>query len=175
MDKISQLIKFLNHSQQVTPPIIEDFLFRLKLNEEDLSQWMVLDRSDQQSGRKMIHQAKNYEIMLVSWDKNEFSSIHHHEQVDWGSIQIFGTAKYAVFQIDEGFKIKRLSEKMLTDNEVIHIDDGIIHQLGNDKDEPFFSLHIYGNNKACENISLSAKNYTIKKNRLVYLSEGVFI
>ncbi len=176
MDKVSQLVKFLNHSQNLTPQTIDDFLVRLQLSSDDVAPWKAQEGSVEKSKRNIIHQANNYEISLISWAGSESSSIHMHEKVHWGVIQVFGKAKYAVFKTHDQFlTIKHSTVNNLENGDVIQVRPDTIHQLGSRSPEHFYSLHIYGNDDHCENLTDTAKNFCIQENTLVHIREGEFI
>lgn len=175
MDKVSQLIKFLNHSTNITPEVLESFLSRLNLTKTDIAPWISEDLTACQASKQIIHQDKHFELLAISWHKNELSSIHVHDQAEWGSILVFGSARYAVFKIETDLTVTTLEERELQDNDVVNITPSTMHQLGTLNDEPFYSLHIYGSTTQCDNISGQAKNYVLREDKLVYLSEGGFL
>jgi predicted metal-dependent enzyme (double-stranded beta helix superfamily) len=177
MDKMQQLIKFINHSHDISPSKLSSFLYRLNFSRSDFSDWIgdvetANTREDKElsSGiqKTIVHQAPYYEVLLVRWDQQSFSSVHFHEQVQWGIIQIFGEASYSTFLFDEtDMQVNCLTETKLEDKSLVEISPETMHQLGNHAIDPLVTLHVYGNHSPIENISESVGRFKLEKEKLI--------
>ncbi|MCY4044064.1 MAG: hypothetical protein OXE99_03160 [Cellvibrionales bacterium] len=187
MDKMQQLIKFINHSHDISPSKLSSFLYRLNFSRSDFSNWIgdvtsknassnpnPPDEKMEQTNiqKTIVHQAPYYEVLLVRWNQQTFSSIHFHEQVEWGIIQVFGEASYATFLLNEtDMRADCLTQTMLEDKSLVEINPDTMHQLGNHANEPLVTLHIYGNHSPVENISQSVGRFKLEKEKLVPISD----
>tara|TARA_B110000027_G_C15845195_1_gene180201 strand:+ start:56 stop:496 length:441 start_codon:yes stop_codon:yes gene_type:complete len=92
--------------------------------------------------RNLVYRDKNFELFIISWNKNNYSGIHNHSE------------NGCLFKILEGeivetrYNIKNLEEGVMikynTYSEVSYIDNSLYyHKMENIFDIPCISLHIY--------------------------------
>ncbi len=141
----------------------------------DIEPWANFDHPPQDSyGRRLVYQGDRFEIMVMSWCPGDFSTIHDHGYTQYGAVQVFGPAEHATFRIDEDH-IHTLSRWIMEPGEVIGVHHDLLHQMGNSTaDQPFLTLHVYGDLEPVENVTGNARVLDLEKERILRVDGGVF-
>ena len=142
---------------------------------EELADWSDFEHPVADSyGRKLVYKRGNFEIMVMSWRPEDFSTIHDHGHTQWGAVQVFGPAEHATFRYDEE-GLKTLARWQMKPGEVIGVSHHLIHQMGNPSSDKFFlSLHVYGTNESVENVTGQARLFDVESARIHRVNGGVF-
>ncbi|MGB0868483.1 MAG: cysteine dioxygenase [Flavobacteriales bacterium] len=175
MSKLNKLVEFLKQEKDVKPVDIKTFLKDLKLEVSDLMPWADFDHPKHEGyGRKLVHQESNFEVMVMSWQPNDFSGVHNHGYTQWGAVQVFGNASHYIYKLDKNNDITLARKESFEYGDVAMVNNALIHQMGNQTVNPYLSLHIYGTIDPCEEITGDSKIYEIEKGRIVATTGGAF-
>lgn len=175
MSKLNKLVEFLKQDNEVKPVNIKAFLNDLQLEVSDLMPWADFDHPKHEGyGRKMVHQESNFEVMVMSWQPNDFSAVHNHGYTQWGAVQVFGNASHYIYKLDKNNDISLARKESFSSGDIAMVNNALIHQMGNQTVEPYLSLHVYGTIDPCEEITGDSKIYEIEKHRIVETTGGAF-
>jgi len=169
-----KLIETLESKKDFKPSEIVRIIKNAELNETDLTDWSDFDHDKKDGyGRKLIHAAENFEIMIMSWAPGDFSAIHNHGYTKWGAVQSFGELEHTSFQF-ENDRITTLLKEHLDNGQVLSVNQGLIHQMGNSTDKNILSLHVYGTPENCQEVTADSQLFEIGKGEIQYTNAGVF-
>jgi predicted metal-dependent enzyme (double-stranded beta helix superfamily) len=165
----------IDSSEKMTATCIKGFVEQAQVKLEDLAPYADFDHPDEDGyGRKMIYDGGNFEIMAMSWNPGDYSSIHNHGYTEWGVVQTFGNAHHFIYHIKDGelcFAIKEI----LVKGAITKVVNATIHQMGNPSTRKFMTLHIYGSTEKDGDITGDAKNYELEFNRVNHTTGGAFM
>lgn len=172
---IQFIIEHLQHQHIMTPAEMRSLVLSANVQAEDLLPWADYDHPVQDSyGRRMIHKGPHFEVMVMSWLPGDFSAIHDHGHTQWGAVQVFGPAEHATFAVQDGL-LRTTARFNFSPGDVVGINHGMTHQMGNATDEPFVSLHVYGLDEAVESVTGNAKVYELREGAILRVDGGVFL
>lgn len=173
-EEIEKLIKKINDAESLTPSVLTQLLKNSDVTPDDLKPWTDFDHPSEDSyGRKLVYKSDKYEMMVMSWNPGDFSAIHDHGFTQWGAVKIFGRAEHATFRAEDG-NISTLARWQVKEGETLGVSHSLIHQMGNPTDQPFVSLHVYGDNTTHENITGEARLYDPYRKTIQRVNGGVF-
>lgn len=172
---IIQLAEAIKSLEKYSPTAIRNLLRDADITVEDLMPWADFDHPLEDSyGRKMIYDGGFFEIMVMSWNPGDFSSIHDHGYTQWGAVKIFGPAEHAIFLV-HGNTIKTISRDNVSPGDTLGVGHELVHQMGNPtSDQRFLSLHIYGNYDRESDITAEARLFNLSDQELQIVNGGVF-
>ncbi len=171
---LQHIARQLSGSRELKPAEMRRIVLDAKVSEEDIRPWADFGHPLQDSyGRKLIYQGDHFEIMAMSWLPGDFSGIHDHGHTEWGAVQVFGPAEHATFRIDEG-RITTLARFQFAPGDVVGVSHTLVHQMGNPANEPFMTLHVYGQPKDIESVTGDARVYDLENNLIQRVDGGVF-
>ncbi len=124
-------------------------------------------------GRQMVYDNGNFEVMVMSWNPNHYSSIHNHGYTQWGVVQVFGHVHHFIYQEKNG-KLSFAKREVLPSGTAIKVNNALIHQMGNLSTERYLTLHVYGSNDRDKAITADAKNYDLEYDRISHTTGGAF-
>ena len=135
---LCDLILAVESTNDMTPANAAKLLRAVEVEEGDLEPW----RDDSHPltngyGRKMVYDAGYFEIMVMTWNCDDWASIHDHGLTQWGAVQIFGPAEHASFSLD-GKTLRTLRRHTCQPGDVIAIPHELLHQMGNLAATTFF-------------------------------------
>ncbi len=169
------IVNELEKHKDFKPVDLRKIVIDAKVKPEDLAPWADLGHPVEDSyGRKLVYKGTNFEIMVMSWQPGDFSTIHDHGYTQWGAVQIFGPAEHATFrQMDD--EIMTLARWDVTPGDVIGVSHSLIHQMGNPtEDTPFLSLHVYGDGDDVDNVTGDARVFDLENSTIQRVDGGVF-
>ena len=174
-DSLVFLVNRLRQSPPSHPGEIRKIVLEARVQPEELADWSDFEHPVADSyGRKLVYKRGNFEIMVMSWRPEDFSTIHDHGHTQWGAVQVFGPAEHATFRYDEE-GLKTLARWQMKPGEVIGVSHHLIHQMGNPSSDKFFlSLHVYGTNESVENVTGQARLFDVESARIHRVNGGVF-
>lgn len=124
-------------------------------------------------GRKLVYDAGNFEVMVMSWEPGDYSSIHNHGYTEWGVVQVFGNTHHFIYNLKDE-KLSFAKKEMLTSGAAIKVNNAFIHQMGNATSQRYMTLHVYGANTLDACITADAHNYDLEFDRIVLTCGGAF-
>ena len=174
-EKINNLIFFLEHNDIKSEDDLYYMVKNMNLKISDISNYINFRHSLSESyGRKIIYESKKLEIVTMSWNVGDFTSIHDHGAAQWGLVYSFGAIQNTVFKIVNN-KIRVTEEQILNSGEITILDNSDIHQMGNANLRPSVSLHIYYTQKAEKGVTAGARNFDLYNNKVYKANGGAFL
>jgi cysteine dioxygenase len=172
---LKHIIKTLEEADaQLKPSAIVQLIKEAGVKPEDLEPWQDFDHPVEDSyGRNLIYQGDNFELLTMSWNPGDFSTIHDHGHTVWGAVQIFGAAEHATFRYDDGY-LTTLARWQVNPGDVLGVSHALIHQMGNPTNTPFVSLHVYGADQHFDEITGDARIFDLDNEEIQRHSGGVF-
>ncbi|MCB0632732.1 MAG: methyltransferase domain-containing protein [Saprospiraceae bacterium] len=172
---LQYIIRSLQEQRELRPSHLTRILHEAEVKAEDLSPWADLEHTASDSyGRQLVYKGGHFEIMVMSWQPGDFSTIHDHGHTQWGAVQIFGPAEHATFRLENG-KLTTLARWDVSPGDIVGVSHTLIHQMGNPTEQtPFLSLHIYGNVEEIKNVTGDARIFDPGKQVIYRVDGGVF-
>jgi predicted metal-dependent enzyme (double-stranded beta helix superfamily)/SAM-dependent methyltransferase len=174
-DSLGSIISKLKEEKSLKPSALIHLIKEANVQAEDLIPWENFNHAPEDSyGRSLIYQGDNFELLVMSWDPGDFSTIHDHGNTKWGAVQLFGPAEHATFRLEDG-KLTTLARWQVATNDVLGVSHSLIHQMGNPTlDQSFTSLHIYGLDQNNSQITGDARIFALDKGQIQRHDGGVF-
>lgn len=145
-----------------------------QISVEDLEPYADFDHPGEDCyGRKLVVDNGNYEIMVMSWNPDHYSSIHNHGYTQWGVVQVFGNTHHMIYNVKDD-ELRFSKKEILTSGEIVKVNNKLIHQMGNATTSGYMTLHVYGCNDRDENVTADARNYDLEFNRISHTTGGAF-
>lgn len=164
----------INRGDKITPGRIKELVELAQVREEDLLPYADFDHPLEDGyGRKMVYLGENFEIMVMSWNPGDYSSIHNHGYTQWGIVKVFGNAHHFIYKNKDG-QLSFAKREILTKGTITKVVNATIHQMGNPSTGKYMTLHIYGCNSCKGEITNDAKNYELEFNRVNHTTGGAF-
>lgn len=175
LERLVNLLKeTIDQQGGLNPQLAKEVVIQADVQEEDLKAFADLDHPIEDCyGRQMVHDNGNFEVMVMSWQPGDYSSIHNHGYTQWGVVQVFGNTHHFTFSIKDNF-MDFSKREILPKGAIAKVNNALIHQMGNTTSEPYFTLHIYGCNDRDENVTADAKNYELEHGRIAHTTGGAF-
>ncbi len=172
-DLIQNLLNVTN-KEDLSPLKAGELVKLANISEDDLLDYADFDHPIADCyGRKLVYDNGNFEVMVMSWNPDHYSSIHNHGHTQWGVVQVFGNAHHLIFhEKEEHLHLSR--KEILTTEGIVKVNNKFLHQMGNASSVSFLSLHVYGCNDRTENITADAKNYDLEFDRVSHTTGGAF-
>lgn len=140
----------------------------------DLAFWSDLEHGPEDSyGRNIVALGECFELMVVTWLPGDFSMIHNHGDASWGAVQVFGELTHRSYQVVDRH-LSLLGEGKLNSGELITISNRLIHQMGNDMNQPVYSLHFYWNDQPSTSITANTLLYDVVNGVVQTVEGGAF-
>ena len=171
---LQRIILELEKKETLKPAEVRQIILAAKVEPQDLVAWADFDHPLKDSyGRKLIYAGKHFEIMAMSWQPGDISTIHDHGYTQWGCVQVFGPAEHATFRMEDD-KLKTLARWQMKPYEAIGVNHTLLHQMGNRTEETFQTLHVYGDIEPSENVTGDARVLDLWKQNIQRVDGGVF-
>ena len=173
-DSLQHLIFLLSQTKHLTPRQVHQSLHQAQIQEQDLRPWATFDHPVTHSyGRQLIYDGGYFEIMVMSWVPGDVSAIHDHGATQWGAVQCFGKASHWAYQLND--RVLQTQEfREITPGQIVGVSHELIHQMGNDSQDSFLSLHVYGINHEFPSITENARVFDLFEQSIQYTDGGVF-
>jgi predicted metal-dependent enzyme (double-stranded beta helix superfamily) len=171
---ISLIDQHLTEEKNLTPSKARQLVLDADVQVEDMMHYAAFDHPVADCyGRKLVFANDHFEVMVMSWNPRDYSSIHNHGYTEWGVVQVFGPTHHFIYQL----KDKQLSfskKEFLLPGQAISVNNALIHQMGNATSKPYMTLHVYGSNTKSEGITADAKNFDLEQDRVALTCGGAF-
>lgn len=169
--KINELAQYLESKNEISDKELISAIRNLDIKLTDIGSYICFNHSINESyGRKVIYESNKVEIVAMSWNKGDFTSIHDHGSAQWGAVCAFGDLQNTCFEIEDE-RLKKTDESTLREGEMTIVDHSAIHQMGNPFNMAAISLHIYYTNKKVESVTGKARNFDLYS-QIVYRANG---
>ena len=171
---LMRLLEQVEASDEVDPELAASLLAEVGVRPSELAPWTDFEHPSADSyGRKLVRRGSNYELMVMSWAPGDYSAIHDHGVTEWGAVLYFGEAEHIVF--DEQRGLLSIADRMTTQDGMVYpVDHSLIHLMGNPRNTPFLSLHLYGRSEAAASITGGARVFDLWERRIQRTDGGVF-
>ncbi|UKN03383.1 cysteine dioxygenase family protein [Paracrocinitomix mangrovi] len=171
---VSKLIESIGDQTTFTPKEIIRLVKDADIKKKDLMEFAHFDHDKKEGyGRHLVHKGKNFEIMVMSWAPLDATAIHNHGYTEWGAVKTFGKLEHTSFEYKNSCLTTLFKEKLSKD-EVIAVNQNLIHQMANFSGENVISLHIYGTSLAVDGITDNSHLYELGKGEVQVVDGGVF-
>jgi len=171
---IVNIIKQVEGLSEYSPARARQILADVELSTADLEPWADFDHPKADSyGRKMVYDGGFFEVMVMSWVDGDMAAIHDHGAAEWGAVRTFGQIEHAVFATRDGVMTTR-DRRSMPSGSVLAVSHELIHQMGNDGQKPYLTLHLYGCYGRDGGVTADARLYDFDEDRIQFTDGGVF-
>lgn len=171
---VQSLEQAITTNGRLTPLKTKELVLAADVQVDDMMHYADFDHPIEDCyGRKMVHDAGNFEVMVMSWKPGDYSSIHNHGYTEWGVVQVFGNTHHMIFNVKDQ-QLSFAKKEVLSKGSAIQVANAFIHQMGNATTAPYLTLHVYGSNSLSGNITADAKNYDLELDRVAQTCGGAF-
>lgn len=126
-------------------PQLQYWVARLDLKDDLFRQHISFCCQDYQ--RKLLCRTSRFDMLILCWQPNQFSSIHHHSDSLCVTRVYQGILTSRTFDTKvsptETASLVKLKEEYLQKNELAAVNRYEIHQLANTSTENLVTLHVY--------------------------------
>lgn len=173
-DSLQHLIFLLSQNKNLTTRQVHQSVQQAQIQQRDLMPWATFEHPVTHSyGRKLVYDGGYFEIMVMSWVPGDISAIHDHGATQWGAVQCFGQASHWVYQLN-GNLLRTQEFRQFSPGKIVRVNHDLIHQMGNNSQDSFLSLHVYGINHECSSITGNARVFDLFQQSIQYTDGGVF-
>jgi len=175
---LENLVNIINNAfdlyGKITPKLAKELVEKANVKIEDMMHYAAFDHPVEDSyGRQLVFENDYFEVMVMSWNPRDYSSIHNHGHTEWGVVQVFGNTHHMIYSLKN--KVLSFAKKeILPKGAAIKVNNAFIHQMGNATTDPYLTLHIYGSNHLQKSITADAKNFDLELDRVAHTSGGAF-
>lgn len=175
---LARLVSMIDHAladnERLSPLKAKELVLAADVQVDDMALYADFDHPINDCyGRKLVYDGGRFEVMVMSWNPGDYSSIHNHGYTEWGVVQVFGNTHHLIYNLkDESLSFAK--KEILTEGAAIKVNNSFIHQMGNATTTPYLTLHVYGANTIDENITADAKNFDLEFERIVHTCGGAF-
>ena len=173
--RLVQLLKSgIEKDGKLSPLKAKELVLEADVQVEDMYQYADFEHPVEDCyGRQMVYDNGNFEVMVMSWNPNDYSSIHNHGYTQWGVVQVFADVHHFIYQVKDN-QMSFAKKEVLPNGTAVKVNNALIHQMGNLSSEKYFTLHVYGANDRDEGITADAKNYDLEYERISHTTGGAF-
>ncbi|NJO90904.1 MAG: hypothetical protein HC831_19535 [Chloroflexia bacterium] len=125
-------------------------------------------------GRYVLYNSSELEVVVMSWNKGDYTSIHDHGAAQWGAVLCFGRIEHTTFSL-QNQTLTISNNEYFNDTDICLVTNQLIHQMGNPFDKPTMTLHFYGTRAGGNEVTENARNYDPVKNKVYYANGGAFL
>lgn len=175
---LSRLVNLMDNAIQkegkLTPKRAKEIVLQADVQLEDIMEYADFEHSIEDCyGRQLVFDGGHFEVMAMSWNAGDYSSIHNHGYTEWGVVQVFGNTHHFIYNL-KGEELSFAKREILPSGTAIKVNNALIHQMGNATSERYMTLHIYGANTLDEGITADAHNFDLEFDRVVLTCGGAF-
>lgn len=171
---IAKLVELIGNQKTFRPTEITQLIQEANIKIEDLKDFEDFDHDKLAGyGRKIVYQAAHFEILVMSWAPGDYTAIHNHGYTKWGAVQTFGKLEHNTYFL-EGDRLTTSMKEKLGPDEIIPVNQDLIHQMGNPFNQNTLSIHVYGTPHEVNGITNNSALYEVGKGEIQLVNEGVF-
>lgn len=173
--KINELASYLESKKSISDKELLYTIRTLGLKINDIGAYICFNHKINESyGRRVIYESSKVEIVAMSWNKGDFTSIHDHGSAQWGAVCSFGNIQNTCFKIENG-TLNITKQGTLKEGEITIVDHSAIHQMGNPFNKAAISLHVYFTDKNVESVTGKARNFDLYSQTVYRANGGAFL
>jgi cysteine dioxygenase len=136
---IEQLVAFLSKCTAEQFEVVYQFLEIQKTEFKPFQFW-----SNKHYTRNCIVRTSNYELILICWEKNQYTPIHSHNQQECWVYNVQGNFEETRYQPNENGIPQPIYHSILNEQKRSYMNDNIgFHVLKNTTNGRAMSLHLY--------------------------------
>ncbi len=172
---LQRLVDSIEQQQEhLTVKLAAELVKKAQIIEQDLQPWADYSHPALDGyGRKLAFQTDKFEIMIMTWNPGDFSSVHNHGYTQWGAVQVFGEVMHQVYS-NAGDTFSVVKKEILKYGSIAKVNNALIHQMGNVTSKPYLTLHMYGANEPHETVTADMKIYEIETGLIRETQGGAF-
>ncbi len=171
---VQDLSEAIEKEGNLSPKRACEIVNAAKIKVEDLEPYADFDHPIADCyGRKLVVDNGNFEVMVMSWNPDHYSSIHNHGYTQWGVVQAFGNTHHMIYHVKDN-ELRFSKKEILTPGGCVKVNNKFIHQMGNATTARYMTLHVYGCNDRNEDITADAQNYDLEFDRISHTTGGAF-
>ena len=171
---VNLLTNGINLHGKLSPKLAKELVEKANVQLEDMMHYASFDHPKEDCyGRQLVFENDHFEVMVMSWNPRDYSSIHNHGHTEWGVVQVFGNTHHMIYSLKNNV-LSFAKKEILPKGSTIKVNNPLIHQMGNSTSEPYMTLHVYGSNHLQKSITADAKNFDLELNRVAHTSGGAF-
>lgn len=179
MEKLSPGLQRLVDSietqhKHVSVKLAAELMEKAKIVESDLLPWADYAHPITDGyGRNLAYHTDKFEVMIMTWNPGDYSSVHDHGYTQWGAVQVFGDVMHQSYStVGDTFKLS--SKEILSKGSITKVNNALIHQMGNATTKPYLTLHMYGANEPHETVTADMKIYELETGLIRKTNGGAF-
>ncbi|APY07897.1 hypothetical protein BWZ20_06090 [Winogradskyella sp. J14-2] len=136
---INTLINLLTESSKKDyTNILLNFNFQ-DIDFSEIEHWKPHDYT-----RNCFYKDKNFELILICWDKGQKTAIHNHNGEECWVYLLEGELEEDFYELDDSGQLEYKSSQILRPNEITKSEGhDVFHSLGNSTKSRAISLHVY--------------------------------
>ncbi|MEN0003188.1 MAG: cysteine dioxygenase family protein [Bacteroidota bacterium] len=174
LERLVTLLKTSLQEGKLNPKRAKELVLEADVQVEDMMHYADFEHPTPDCyGRKMVYDGGQFEVMVMSWNPGDYSSIHNHGYTEWGVVQVFGNTHHFIYNIKDN-QMAFAKRELLMAGEAIKVNNALIHQMGNATTAPYLTLHVYGASCRDEAVTADAKNYDLELDRIAHTCGGAF-
>jgi len=100
INSVSELIESLNNCEKSS---YQDVLENLELDLEDVKEYCIWDNN--KYNRNLVYSSENYQLLILCWQQEQFSSIHNHGGKDCFMYVVNGSIQENIYQLNQNVLI----------------------------------------------------------------------
>jgi len=173
--RLVQLIEETIATQgKLSPLKAKELVLKADVQVDDMKRYADFDHPIEDCyGRKLVYDAGHFEVMVMSWNPGDYSSIHNHGYTEWGVVQVFGPTHHLIYQVKDN-QLSFAKRELLPVKTAMKVNNAFIHQMGNATTARYLTLHVYGSNTLDKDITADAKNFDLEFDRIAHTCGGAF-
>lgn len=170
-DSVKNIIDALEKTLNPDNFVLNEIVARAGVAEKDFSSFPNFTYPANESyGRRLLFNSNRFKILLMSWRKNDFTSIHNHGATAWGCVYFMGKAMHRIYT-NENAMLKMKRKDYFEPGQIADVCGDFIHIMGNSGHQDFLTLHIYGSDEAQTINNALAEVYAPEYGKL-YITNG---
>jgi predicted metal-dependent enzyme (double-stranded beta helix superfamily) len=175
---LSRLVDLLKTSveagEKLSPQSTKEMVLKAEVKVEDMMAYADFDHPIEDCyGRQLVYHGGKFEVMVMSWNPGDYSSIHNHGYTEWGVVQVFGDTHHFIYNFKDNC-LSYAKRELLASGTAIKVNNALIHQMGNATTKPYLTLHVYGSNSLDGSITADAQNFDLEFDRIAKTCGGAF-
>ncbi len=173
-ERVRCLVEAVHAESQLTPSSTRKLLAQSGITTADLEPWADYGHPKADSyGRKLAYSGGFFELMVMSWVDGDMATIHDHGYTQWGAVLLLGDVEHSIFRVDDGV-LTTAERRMHAPGSVLAVGHDLIHQMGNVRQAPYLTMHLYGCYERDCDVTADARLYELDEKRVQVTSGGVF-
>ena len=139
---ITSVEELINHLQNEVPANYPKIIKKIGIRREAFESFASWD--DRKYTRNCLGRTKDFELVLLCWNKGDITPIHDHSGQKCWVYQIDGNVSEVRFKKEATGELNETSHLLLTPGRLTYMEDRMgYHALRNETDGRAMTLHLY--------------------------------